>query len=74
MELLKSEKFKLPVLYFITDREEIKQLPIGVPFIVGTEKDKPHIIRLIECEVIWERAKQTGLKFNFKLLLEEAGF
>ena len=46
MELLTSKKFKLPVLYFITDRAEIKDIPIGVPFIMGNGSDKKYFIQL----------------------------
>ena len=46
MELLTSKKFKLPTLYFLTNREEIKELPIGIPFIMGNETDKAYFIQL----------------------------
>lgn len=74
MELLQSKRFKLPILYFISDRREIRDLPIGIPFIYAHEKDKEHIIRLLEYEVIYQKALATKLPFNFRLLLEEAGF
>lgn len=74
MELLKSKKFKLPTIYFITDREDIKELPAGVPFIYGDPSIKNSVIRVLEFEIIYERAVSTGLPFNFKQLLEDAGF
>lgn len=46
MKLLQSKKFKLPTVYFITDREDIKKLPIGVPFIYGDKSIKESLIRL----------------------------
>ena len=71
----KSEKkFKLPTLYFVDDREEIKKIPIGVPFVYGNIRDKGRIIRMLEYEVIWNMAVKTGFPFNFKVLLQEAGF
>jgi hypothetical protein len=74
MELLKSSKFKLPTLYFISDRSEIKDLPIGIPFVFGDEKDKRYIIRVLEYEILYQRALLTGLPFNFKKILRDAGF
>lgn len=74
MELLKSKKFKLPTLYFVGDREEIKKIPIGVPFIYGNNRDKSRIIRMLEYEVIWNMAIKSGFPFNFRVLLQEAGF
>lgn len=74
MELLKSSKFKLPVLYFITDRKDIAELPIGVPFIYGDPSIKQSVIRILEFEILYERAVATGLPFNFRRILEEAGY
>lgn len=74
MELLKSNKFEIPILYFISDRDEIKNIPIGVPFIYGNYKDKIRIIRMLEYEVIWNKAITSGFPFDFKRLLKEAGF
>jgi hypothetical protein len=74
MELLKSKKFKLPKLYFIENRDEIKDIPIGIPFIYGNKRDRSRIIRMLEYEVIWKAAVKSGFPFNFKKLLHDAGF
>jgi hypothetical protein len=74
MELLTSKKFKLPTLYFLTNREEIKDLPIGIPFIMGNEKDKAYFIQLLEWEVLYKRAVQTGLPFNWEKILRDNGY
>jgi len=74
MELLKSEKFKLPTLYFISNRSEIKDLPIGVPFIYADVKTKQYIIRILEYEILYQKAISTGLPFRFKDILRDNGF
>lgn len=74
MELLTSKKFKLPVLYFISDRAEIKTLPIGIPFIYADEGTKDHIIQILEFEILYQKAIATGLPFNFKQILLDAGY
>ena len=74
MEQLTSTRFELPVLYFITNKREIKDLPTGMPFFYGDESIKPYIIRLLEYEVLYKRALATKMPFNFGLLLAEAGF
>ena len=74
MELLKSKKLKLPVLYFISDKSEIKELPIGVPFIYADEKTKPFLIRILEYEVLYKKAMESGLPFNFKQILKDNGY
>lgn len=74
MELLKSSRFKLPSVMFISDRNEIKELPIGYPFIYGREEDKEYIVKLLEWEVLYNQTKATGLPFNFRKILEEQGY
>ena len=74
MELLTSKKFKLPTLYFLTNREEIKELPIGIPFIMGNETDKAYFIQLLEWEVLYQRAIQSGLPFNWEKILKDNGY
>lgn len=74
MELLTSKKFKLPILYFITDRNDIKALPIGVPFLYGNERDKQYFIQLLEWEVLYQRAVQTKLPFNWEKILRDNGY
>lgn len=74
MELLRSKKFEIPILYFVHDRDDIKNIPIGVPFIYGNRRNKNRIIRMLEYEVIWNKAIQSGFPFDFKRLLYEAGF
>ena len=74
MKLLKSKKFEIPILYFITEREEINELPIGVPFIFGDASEEKYLIRLLEYEVLYYNALKTGYPFNFRKLLEDAGF
>ena len=74
MELLTSKKFKLPTLYFLTDRAEIKDIPIGIPFIIGNETDKEYFIQLLEWEVLYQRAVQTGLPFNWEKILRDNGY
>ncbi len=74
MELLKSKKFTLPVVYYVTDKKEIEDIPIGVPYIYGKEDIKDSIIRILEYELLYERAKKTGLPFKFKEILRDNGY
>lgn len=74
MKLLESKRFKLPKVFFITDREQIKDVPIGVPFIFGEDKNKEDLIRVLEYEVLYQKAISSGYPFNFKRILLDAGF
>jgi len=74
MELLKSKKLDLPTVYFITDKEEIKDVPIGIPFVFGDDHVKENMIRVLEYEILYQAALASGYPFNFKKILEENGY
>lgn len=75
MKLIQSEKgIKLPTIYFVTNIEDVIKIPIGVPFIRGTERNYKNIVRTLEFEVLLKSALATGLKFKWFDLLEEHGF
>lgn len=74
MRLLESKRLNLPKVFFISNREEIKDLPIGIPFIFGDENSENYLIRMLEYEVLWQSAMKTKYPFNFKKLLKENGF
>jgi hypothetical protein len=74
MKLLESKKFKLPVLYLITDRAEVNSLPVGVPYTYGDVNDEPYLVKLLEYEVLLRSAIASGYPFNFKKILEDNGY
>ena len=74
MKLLKSKKFEIPELFFITKKEELKKIPIGVPFFFGDESLEENIIRLLEYEILYQAAVKTGYPFNFKKILSDNGY
>ncbi len=74
MQQLKSEKFKLPVIYFVSSKEDLHKLPLGIPFIYGDEKDKEYFIRLLEYEILYKAAIATGYPFNFLKILRDNGY
>lgn len=74
MKRLKSKKFKLPPLYFISDREDIKKIPVGVPFIYGDASEEQYIVRLLEYEILYKKAVDSGMPFNFKRILRDNGY
>lgn len=74
MKKLTSGRIQLPEIVFITDMKERALLSTGVHFILGLPGEEEFYIRLLEYEALWQAAIDTKLPFNFKLLLEEAGF
>ena len=74
IELLTSKKFKLPTLYFVSDRKEIKDIPIGIPYIVGNEKDKHYFIKLLEYQVLYQKCLESKLPFKWEKILKDNGY
>jgi hypothetical protein len=74
MKLLESSRVKLPRVYFIQDKKEIKDIPIGIPFIYGDVSIENHLIRILEYEVLYLAAIRSGYPFNFRKILLEKGF
>lgn len=73
MKLLKSKRFELPTICFITDIGELKELPLGFPWIYGKPEEEEFYVRLIEYEVLYQRCLETGLPFNWKEVLQLNG-
>lgn len=74
MEVLKSDKLELPIVYYVTSRKQIKDIPIGIPFIYGDAKSKEYVIRLLEYEVLYQSALATGMPFDFRQILIDNGY
>jgi hypothetical protein len=74
MKLLESKKFKLPQVFYVTKRERIKEVPIGVPFIFGDARHESTIVRILEYEVLYQEAIKSGFPFNFRQILKDNGY
>jgi len=74
IKLLTSKKFKLPTLFLVTDRSDIKQIAVGIPFIYSDIKMESYIVRLLEFEILYQAAIRSGLPFNFKQILIDNGY
>jgi len=74
MKLLESKKLTLPKVYFVWDRNEIKKIPPGVPFLYGDVNIEKNLIRMLEYEVLWNAAIASGYPFDFKKILKDNGY
>lgn len=74
MKLLQSAKVNLPIIYLVANHNELNKIPLGVPFIIGQEKDYKEYVRLLEWETLLRSALATKLPFNWELILKEAGY
>jgi hypothetical protein len=74
MKILKSKKLDLPQVFFVSDRSEIKDVPIGVPFIFGDASMEYKLVKILEYEVLYQAAVKSGYPFNFRQILLDNGY
>ena len=74
IKLIQSKKFTLPIVYLVEDNNDLQQLPPGIPFIKGNYKDYRKCVQMLEWEVLWKSAIQSGLKFNWAKILKDNGY
>lgn len=74
IKLIQSERLKLPIVYLIECYNDLKELPIGIPFIRASLKDYSKCVRMLEWEVLWKACKASGLPFNWRKILQEHGY
>lgn len=61
-------------MYLLEDSSEIKELPLGIPFIIGDAKALPLIVKYLEYTVLYRSAVATGLAFNWERELYKLGY
>lgn len=74
MKLLQSSKFNLPLVYLVEDAKELETIPLGIPYIRGSNRYYNDYVRLLEFEILLKSALATGLPFNWQKILEENGY
>lgn len=74
MKKLNSNRINLPVMYLIEDSEELKELPVGIPFIIGDYKSEPFIVKYLEYTLLYRSAQATGLPFKWEEELSKIGY
>ena len=74
IKLIQSAKLKIPIVYLIETYGDLKELPIGIPFIRGSIADYSKYVRMMEWEVLWKGCKESGLPFNWEKVLRKNGY
>ena len=74
IKLIQSPRLKLPLVYLIETYNDLKELPLGIPFIRGDMSDYTKYVRLMEWEVLWKSCKSTDLPFNWEKILRSNGY
>ncbi len=74
IKLIKSQKVKLPPIYLVETKEDFDELPKGLPYIVGTQKDLPFITIFLEFQILLRSCNRTGLPIKWLECLKKLGY
>lgn len=74
MRLILSDKVKLPTVYLVENEEELKKLPLGIPFIRGKNSIYNQCVKMLEFEVLWKTIKSSPFKLKWKDILAKYGY
>ncbi len=62
------------MVYLVESYNDLKVLPLGIPFIRGTMRDYDRYVMMMEWEVLWKGCRATGLPFKWEKILNDNGY
>lgn len=74
IQKITSKKVELPPIYLVENEEDYKQLPKGLPYIVGTKADLPFITIFLEFQTLYKSCIKTALPIKWMDVLARLGF
>lgn len=74
IKLLQSQKIKIPMVYLIENDKDLEELPFGIPFIKSKMTNYKQCVQMLEWDILYKSALETGLPFNWHSLLEANGY
>lgn len=69
-----SKKIDLPTIFLIENEDDFNQLPKGLPYIIGSQKELSFIRVFLEFQVLYRSCKKTGLSINWLSCLNKLGY
>jgi len=74
IQQIKSRKLELPKIWLIENEEDYKQLPRGLPFVIGSKKDLPFITLFLEFQVLYKSCLKTNIPIKWLECLSRLGY
>jgi len=69
-----SKKVELPPIFLVENEEDFKQLPKGIPYVVGTQSDLPFITVFLEFQVLYKSCLKTAIPVKWLDCLKRIGY
>jgi hypothetical protein len=74
LQKIKSRRVELPPIYLVETLEDYKQLPKGIPYIIGNQSELKFITIFLEFQVIYKSCLKTGLPIKWLNMLKRLGY
>lgn len=69
-----SKRVQLPPIFLVETEDDFKELPKGLPYIVGSEKDLSFITIFLEFQVLYKSCIKTGIPIRWLDCLRRIGY
>lgn len=74
LQKITSKRIELPTIFLVENEDDFNQLPRGLPYIVGTQKELGFIRVFLEFQVLYRSCMKTNLSINWLKCLEKLGY
>ena len=74
LQKITSKRVELPTIFLVENEDDFNQLPRGLPYIVGTQKELGFIRVFLEFQVLYRSCMKTKLSINWLKCLEKLGY
>lgn len=74
LQKITSKRIELPTIFLVENEDDFNQLPRGLPYIVGTQKELRFIRVFLEFQVLYRSCMKTKLSINWLKCLEKLGY
>ena len=69
-----SRRVQLPPIFLVENEDDFKQLPKGIPYIIGTQKELSFITMYLEFQTIYRSCLRTKLPLQWLDILTRLGY
>lgn len=74
IQQITSKKVELPVIFLVENEEDFKQLPKGLPYIIGNQSELPFITIFLEFQVLYRSCMKTLIPVKWLECLSKIGY
>jgi hypothetical protein len=74
IQKIKSKRIDLPTIYLVENEEDFKELPKGLPYIIGKASELSFITVFLEFQVLYKSCLKTGLPIKWMDCLARLGY